>query len=163
MVDVQCLHSTVNRFMFVFMDITHLRKEYTQNGLSKKQVPNNPFELFELWFEQATAAKILEPNAMSLATVDQNQMPNIRTVLLKAYDSAGFVFFTNYFSQKATELENNRQASILFPWLALERQVKIQGTVEKISQSESLKYFMSRPFGSQLGAWVSEQSQVISS
>lgn len=145
------------------MNVADLRKEYTQAGLSENDVPSDPIELFRLWFEQAIEAQILEPNAMSLATVDSHQMPNIRTVLLKIYDATGFVFFTNYTSQKATELDANPQASILFPWLALERQVKIQGTVEKISQTESLKYFMSRPFGNQLGAWVSNQSQIISS
>lgn len=144
-------------------NIADLRKEYTQTGLSENEVPQDPYALFKLWFEQAIEAQILEPNAMSLATVDPHQMPNIRTVLLKIYDAKGFVFFTNYSSQKATEIAATPQASILFPWLALERQVKIQGAVEKISQAESLKYFMSRPLGNRLGAWVSHQSQVISS
>lgn len=145
------------------MDIAHLRKEYTKDGLSEEAMPGEPLNLFKLWFDQAIAAQILEPNAMSLATVAADNMPNMRTVLLKFYDAAGFVFFTNYTSQKAQELSANPHASILFPWLALERQVKIQGTVERIANRESLKYFMTRPFGSQLGAWVSHQSQVISS
>lgn len=140
-----------------------LREEYTQGGLNEAEASADPFVQFRLWFEQALAAKLIEPNAMTLATVDAEGMPNVRTVLLKAYDERGFVFFTNYDSAKAKELAESAKAALLFPWLGLERQIKIRGSVEKISTAESLKYFVSRPFGSRLGAWVSHQSQVISS
>lgn len=143
--------------------LANLREEYTKGGLSETEANPNPFGQFRLWFEQALAAKLIEPNAMTLCTVDEAGMPNARTVLLKAYDERGFVFFTNYDSAKARELAHSNKAALLFPWLGLERQVKIRGTTEKISTAESLKYFISRPFGSRLGAWVSHQSQVISS
>ena len=144
------------------MDIGELRNEYTQQGLNRNELHKDPLQQFNLWFEQARKAALNEVNAMSLATVGANGMPQVRTVLLKIYDAKGFVFFTNYNSAKARQIEDNPQASILFPWLDLERQVRISGTVDKISKVESLKYFTSRPRGSQLGAWVSEQSQVIS-
>lgn len=143
--------------------LASLREEYTKDGLNEADAEANPVAQFRKWFEQALAAKLIEPNAMTLATVDAGGMPNVRTVLLKAYDERGFVFFTNYDSTKARELAASGKAALLFPWLGLERQVKIRGTVEKISTAESLKYFISRPFGSRLGAWVSHQSQVISS
>ncbi|MDX5328948.1 MAG: pyridoxamine 5'-phosphate oxidase, partial [Marinobacter sp.] len=108
-------------------------------------------------------AGILEPNAMSLATTGSDQMPDLRTVLLKYFDSQGFVFYTNYGSRKARELDENPRAALLFPWIGLNRQVRIQGKVEKVSKAESLRYFASRPRGSQLGAWVSEQSKAITS
>ncbi|MCB1582065.1 MAG: pyridoxamine 5'-phosphate oxidase [Xanthomonadales bacterium] len=145
------------------MDIGDIRKEYTQFGLNRKDLRDNPFEQFEYWFQQARTAELKEVNAMSLATVRADGMPQVRTVLLKIFDDRGFVFFTNYNSAKAHEINSNPQASILFPWLDLERQVRISGQVEKISKAESFKYFTSRPRGSQLGAWISEQSQVISS
>ncbi|MEZ5472065.1 MAG: pyridoxamine 5'-phosphate oxidase [Marinicella sp.] len=145
------------------MDIGDIRKEYTQFGLNRKDLRDNPFEQFEYWFQQARTAELKEVNAMSLATVRADGMPQVRTVLLKIFDDRGFVFFTNYNSAKAHEINSNPQASILFPWLDLERQVRISGEVEKISKAESFKYFTSRPRGSQLGAWISEQSQVISS
>ncbi len=144
------------------MNIGDIRQEYTQAGLSRSDLQADPLQQFELWFEQARAAELPEVNAMSIATVTPDGMPQVRTVLLKLFDARGFVFFTNYNSAKAREINANPQASILFPWLALERQVRISGTVEKISQMESFKYFTSRPRGSQLGAWISEQSQVIS-
>lgn len=140
-----------------------LREEYTRGGLHEAEASADPVAQFRLWFEQALGAKLIEPNAMTLATVDAEGMPNARTVLLKAYDARGFVFYTNYDSAKAQELADSPKAALLFPWLGLERQVKIRGSVEKVSTAESLKYFMSRPFGSRLGAWVSHQSQVISS
>ena len=108
-------------------------------------------------------AKLTEPNAFSLATVGSDMMPSIRTVLLKIFDETGFVFFTNYKSTKAKQIEENPKAAALFAWLDLERQIKIEGDIEKISTTQSLKYFLSRPKGSQIGAWVSHQSQVISS
>lgn len=144
------------------MDIGDIRKEYTKYGLQRKNLHDNPFEQFEHWFQQASKAEIKEVNAMSLATVRADGLPQVRTVLLKLFDERGFVFFTNYKSAKAQEIDNNPKASILFPWLDLERQVRISGVVEKISTAESFKYFASRPRGSQLGAWISEQSQVIS-
>lgn len=143
-------------------DPAELRREYTQHGLSQDNALPDAIAQFRLWFEQALTAQIIEPNAMTLSTVSSEGMPNARTVLMKAYDERGFVFFTNYESAKAHELASNPQAALLFPWLALERQVKIRGQVEKISTTESLKYFLSRPRGSQLGAWVSAQSSVIS-
>lgn len=144
------------------MDIGDIRKEYTQNGLNRKDLFDDPLQQFEFWFEQARTAALKEVNAMSIATVRADGMPQVRTVLLKIFDSKGFVFFTNYNSAKSQEIEANPKVSVLFPWLTLERQVRISGAVERISKIESLKYFASRPRGSQLGAWVSEQSQVIS-
>ena len=144
------------------MDIGDIRNEYTKSGLNREDLNENPLLQFEKWFEQARTAELKEVNAMSLATVTDDGMPQVRTVLLKSFDERGFVFFTNYQSSKAKELNANPKASILFPWLDLERQVRISGDVEKISAAESFKYFTSRPRGSQLGAWISEQSQVIS-
>jgi pyridoxamine 5'-phosphate oxidase len=145
------------------LDLTALRAKYTTRGLDIKDLNPNPFLQFELWFKQAMEADLLEPNAFSLATVGNDMMPSIRTVLLKIFDEKGFVFFTNYKSHKAKQIEENPKAAALFAWLDLERQVKIEGSIEKISKTESLKYFLSRPKGSQIGAWVSHQSQVISS
>lgn len=145
------------------MDITQLRKEYSQGGLTRDNAPDNPFELFKTWFEQAVQAELNEPNAMSLATVSEKGQPNVRTVLLKAYDDNGFVFFTHYKGAKADEIQANNNVALLFPWVSLERQVKIQGRAERTTPDESLKYFLSRPLGSRLGAWASEQSHVISS
>ncbi len=144
------------------MDIGEIRNEYTKCGLNREDLNENPLLQFEKWFKQARMAELKEVNAMSLATVTAEGMPQVRTVLLKSFDERGFVFFTNYQSSKAKELNANPKASILFPWLDLERQVRISGDVEKISAAESFKYFTSRPRGSQLGAWISEQSQVIS-
>ena len=143
--------------------IAQLRQEYSAEPLTKETVNTDPFTQFENWFKEALNAKLLEPNAMTLATVDKDFMPNARTVLLKHYDDKGFTFFTNYGSKKAKEIEENANAALLFTWLPLQRQIKIQGKVEKISTADSLKYFISRPPGSQLGAWVSEQSSIISS
>ena len=145
------------------MDLTNLRAKYTTRGLDIKDLDQNPFKQFETWFNEAIEAKLTEPNAFRLATVGKDMMPSIRTVLLKIFDEKGFVFFTNYKSTKANQIEENPKAAALFPWLDLERQVKIEGDIQKISTTESLKYFLSRPKGSQIGAWVSHQSQVISS
>ena len=145
------------------MDLTNLRARYTTRGLDIKDLDENPFKQFEVWFNQAIDAKLTEPNAFSLATVGNDMMPSIRTVLLKIFDEKGFVFFTNYKSTKAKQIEENPKAAALFAWLDLERQVKVEGYIEKISKIESLKYFLSRPKGSQIGSWVSHQSQVISS
>ncbi len=145
------------------MDLADFRKEYTLNGLTREQLNENPFQQFELWFQQACDAQLLEPNAMSLATADKTGKPTQRIVLLKYFDYQGFVFFTNYESNKGKQIAENSQVSLLFFWLDLQRQVQINGKAEKISQAESFKYFTSRPRGSQLGAWCSQQSSVISS
>ena len=142
-------------------DLSNLRKEYLQSGIISEDLNESPIEQFSLWFSQAMEANIIEPSAMSLATSDD--YIGIRTVLLKFFDDKGFVFFTNYESKKSKQLQNNPQAALLFPWLALERQVKIIGSVEKITKLESLKYFSSRPKDSQIGAWSSQQSSKISS
>jgi len=142
-------------------DLSNLRKEYLKSGIIKDDLKSNPIEQFSLWFDQAIEANIIEPSAMSLAT--SYEYISIRTVLLKFFDDKGFVFFTNYDSKKSKQIQNNPQAAILFPWLALERQVKIIGSVEKITKLESLKYFSSRPKDSQIGAWSSQQSSRISS
>jgi pyridoxamine 5'-phosphate oxidase len=145
------------------LDLTNLRGKYTTRGLDIKDLNQNPFLQFETWFNEAINAKLTEPNAFSLATVGLDMMPSIRTVLLKIFDEKGFVFFTNYKSTKAKQVEENPKAAALFAWLDLERQVKVEGNIEKISSTESLKYFLSRPKGSQIGAWVSHQSEVITS
>ena len=142
-------------------DLSNLRKEYLKSGINKDQLDGNPINQFSLWFNQAIEAGLIEPSAMSLATADHEI--GIRTVLLKFFDEKGFVFFTNYNSKKSKQIEKRQQAAILFPWLALERQVRIIGNVEKITKSESIKYFQSRPRDSQLGAWASKQSSKISS
>ncbi len=145
------------------MDITNFRKDYTKFGLTRKDLNSNPFAQFTHWFEQAQSAQVEEPNAMSIATVNENGEPSIRTVLLKIFDDKGFVFFTNYNSAKAQDITHNNNVALLFAWLDLERQVRISGKVEKISQAESFAYFTSRPKGSQLGAWISPQSKIIES
>jgi pyridoxamine 5'-phosphate oxidase len=143
-------------------DLTKLRKEFRENGLNRSELDNDPFKQFSLWFTQAIKSGIVEPSAMSLATADEKEI-GIRTVLLKHFDDKGFVFFTNYGSKKSQQIKVKPQAALLFPWLNLERQVKIIGNVEKISTLESIKYFASRPKDSQLGAWASQQSVTISS
>jgi len=144
------------------VDLTNLRKEFRQNGLNRSKLDDNPFNQFSLWFSQAIKVGIVEPSGMSLATADENEI-GIRTVLLKHFDDKGFVFFTNYGSKKSKQIEVKPQAALLFPWLELERQVKIVGSVEKITTIDSIKYFASRPKDSQLGAWASQQSTTISS
>ncbi len=144
------------------MELFDLREEYTKAGLDLPDLARSPFDQFRKWFDNACEAKLIEPNAMTIATCGSDGRPSARTVLLKAYDERGFVFFTNYTGRKARQIEENPHVSLLFQWLGLERQVEISGRVEKISTAESLKYFVSRPFGSRLGAWVSHQSSVIS-
>lgn len=144
-------------------DLSKMRQEYMTKGLDFKDLDECPFKQFELWFNQAIDANLIEPNAMSLATVGNDMKPSIRTVLLKTFDTDGFVFFSNYKSKKAKQIDENPYAAIHFAWLGLERQVKMEGRIEKISKTDSMKYFLSRPKGSQLGAWVSHQSEVISS
>ena len=143
-------------------DSLKMRREFTNNGMSRAQMNGNPFIQFEQWMQQASEADLTLPNAMSLATSDNGEV-SIRTVLLKSFDEKGFIFFTNYHSKKSQQIEANPNAALLFPWLDLERQVKISGTVEKISTVESIKYFSSRPKDSQLGAWASNQSGGLSS
>jgi pyridoxamine 5'-phosphate oxidase len=145
------------------MDIHALREDYKQGELRRKDLHNDPFKQFEKWFQQACNAELLEPNAMTLSTVSASRQPFMRTVLLKYFDANGLVFFTNYQSRKATQIEANPKVSILFTWLPLQRQIHITGTAEKVTTAESLEYFTSRPRGSQLGAWTSQQSSVISS
>lgn len=143
--------------------ISDLRQDYHREPLRAKDLDPDPVAQFRLWFEEARSANIVEPNAMTLATSGAQGGVSCRTVLLKAYDQRGFVFFTNYSSRKAHQIAENPRAALLFPWLSLARQIEIEGSVEKISPAESLAYFVSRPFGSRLGAWVSDQSSVISS
>ena len=144
------------------MDLTFMRQGYQNEGLTKEQLSPDPFLQFEAWFKEANETEPI-PNAMSLATVNLSGAPMMRTVLLKLFDDNGFVFFTNYKSRKAEQITENQNVAVLFNWVALERQVSINGVAEKVETSESLKYFMGRPRGSQLGAWVSDQSSVLSS
>lgn len=140
------------------------RRDYEQAQLRREQLPVDPMALFAEWFQQAqTQGNLPDPTAFTLATVGENQQPHQRIVLLKQIDHGGFVFFTNYQSQKAQDLAKNPLASMHFAWLSLERQVKIEGRVEQIDTEQSASYFASRPRGSQLGALVSQQSQPISS
>ncbi len=144
------------------MDLSALRQEYANQELDVDSTAPSPFEQFEHWFDAASKAELLEPNAMVLATVDANGRPSQRTVLLKYFDKTGFVFFTNYGSRKAKQIAENAHVSLLFQWLPLHRQVEIDGMAAKVSTAESLKYFAMRPRGSQLGAWISRQSEVVS-
>ncbi|WP_224086826.1 pyridoxamine 5'-phosphate oxidase [Nostoc sp. MS1] len=143
--------------------IADLRRDYTLEGLSETEVEPNPFIQFKKWFEQALAAQLPEPNAMTIATTTPDGKPSARMVLLKDFDERGFVFFTNYNSRKGQELAENPQAALVFWWAELERQVRILGRVEKVSESESDYYFESRPAKSRLGAWASNQSEIIAS
>ncbi len=143
--------------------VADLRKDYTLQGLSETDADPNPFKQFQIWFDQTLAAQLPEPNAMTLATATSDGKPSARMVLLKNFDERGFVFYTNYRSHKGQELADNPQAALVFWWAELERQVRIEGRVEKVSDQESDEYFHSRPLNSRLGAWVSEQSQAIAS
>ncbi|WP_022964051.1 pyridoxamine 5'-phosphate oxidase [Halopseudomonas pelagia] len=144
-------------------DVAELRRDYTRDGLLETQAPEEPLSLFATWFEQAVEIETTEANAMMLATVDGAGQPHLRTLLLKGVDDRGFVFFTNYESAKGQQLQANPQAAITFWWHDLERQVRIEGAVERISDEESDAYYHSRPLGSRLGAWASPQSEVIAS
>ena len=145
------------------LDLENLRREYTKGGLEREQLNENPIEQFKLWMQQTIDAKIPDPNAMTIATVDASGQPSQRIVLLKHLDEKGFVFYTNLQSRKAQELKQNPKISLHFPWYFLERQVKVCGVVESLSAAEVLKYFVTRPRDSQLGAWASHQSRPISS
>ena len=144
------------------MDLTFIRQGYKNMVLDKEDLNADPIIQFESWFEEAKKAEPI-PTAMSLATVNNIGEPTVRTVLLKLFDKKGFVFFTNYKSRKADHITDKPNVAVLFNWVTLERQVSITGVAEKIKTKESIKYFMSRPRGSQLGAWVSDQSSVLSS
>ena len=144
------------------MDLTFIRQGYEDIGLTKEQLNSDPVLQFEAWFKEANEAEPI-PNAMSLATVCKSGEPMVRTVLLKLFDENGFVFFTNYKSRKADQITDNPSVAILFNWVALERQVSINGVAEKVDTSETLKYFLSRPRGSQLASWVSDHKAVLTS
>ena len=141
-------------------DIANIRYDYTLKGLSEEDLASDPISQFSRWFDEVLASGLTEPNAMLLSTVSGSR-PSGRIVLLKDLDTSGFVFFTNYNSKKGQEMEANPQVALTFFWKELERQVRIEGIVEKVATEESDSYFASRPRGSQLGAWVSNQSHVI--
>jgi len=141
--------------------INNLRREYKLNKLSEETVQNNPVKQFELWFKDVIKLKLPEQNAMILATADKNAKPSARVVLLKGYSKLGFKFFTNYDSAKGKNLSENSFASLLFYWAGLERQIRIEGKIRKLSRLESQKYFNSRPLESRIAAWTSEQSKII--
>lgn len=145
------------------MDLRDMRISYGRDELDEKASAADPTEQFAAWFQQAQDADVTEPNAMTLATVGEDGRPSARTVLVKSFDADGVVFFTNYDSRKGQELAANPFAALLFFWAAQERQVRIEGRVEKVSAAESDEYFAMRPLGSRIGAWASPQSQVIES
>ena len=142
-------------------DISIIRRNYSLEILDESNVEANPFKQFSKWMEEALKSDLIDPTAMALATSDKKGIPSIRVVLLKGFDEHGFAFFTNYESHKGNDLINNPNASILFFWKELERQIRISGTIEKTSSKESEEYFHSRPIESQLGAWASRQSSII--
>lgn len=142
-------------------DLGHLRQEYARESLSERDVDANPFHQFDKWFAQAKNAGLVEPNAMALATATADGAPSVRMVLLKGADERGFVFFTDYRSRKGEEIEANPRAALCMWWDVLQRQVRIEGTVTRVPVAESLKYFSTRPYGSQVGAWASFQSSVL--
>ena len=143
------------------MRIADLRQEYMRAGLAEKDAAADPFKQFDRWFHDAVRAELSLPNAMTLATATAAGRPSARAVLLKNVDAAGFVFYTNYLSRKGRELAENPYASLMFLWAQLERQVRIEGAIEKVSDQESDAYYESRPLGSRLGAWASPQSMVL--
>ncbi|AJG20488.1 pyridoxamine 5'-phosphate oxidase [Cupriavidus basilensis] len=141
--------------------LADLRRTYVLGSLSESDVAPDPISQFQRWFDEAIHAKLPEPNAMTLATVDADGQPSARIVLLKAMDTQGFTFFTNYESRKGLDLAANPRAALLFHWVQLERQVRVEGRVEKVTDSESDAYYATRPLGSRLGAWASEQSREV--
>jgi pyridoxamine 5'-phosphate oxidase len=143
------------------MDISHLRTDYKREALDEAHADVDPIRQFARWWDEAIASKLPEPNAMTLATADADGRPSARVVLLKGFDEAGFVFYTNYESRKGRELAANPRASLLFFWPELERQVRIEGKVAHLSEGESDRYYASRPLASRIGAWASPQSQPI--
>ncbi len=155
------LHTSMPANSIDLSELAQLRRNYALESLSEAGVLPDPLEQFALWFKEALNSQLTEPNAMTLATATRTGRPSARTVLLKGIDHQGFVFYTNYESRKGGELAENPQAALLFTWLELERQVRVEGTVEKVTREESLAYFQSRPKSSQIGAWASPQSRSI--
>ena len=145
------------------MKISHFRRDYLKSGLQRKDLDGDPINQFGDWLGQARDTDMVDPTAMTLATVNGQGQPSQRTVLLKYFDQNGFVFFTNYSSRKSQEIGDNPRVSLLFVWLELERQIQISGTARRISTADSVQYFLSRPQDSQVAAWVSHQSSIISS
>ena len=146
------------------LDIEDLRKEYTGRSLGRKEVDADPFRQFKNWFQQALDTRIHEPNAMTLATADRTGNPSARIVLLKGFNQDdGFVFYTNYRSRKGRQLEENPRAALVFLWHELQRQIRIEGEVSRLSREASREYFQSRPRGSQVSAWASPQSESVKS
>ncbi len=145
------------------MSVADLRREYRRAGLDEALVDPDPFRQFGTWFTEAQAAGIEEPNAMTLATASRDGMPSARTVLLKGFDERSFAFYSNYESHKGRDLLDNPRAALLFYWKELERQVRLTGLIERMSREETEGYFRTRPIGSQIGALVSRQSQVVPS
>ena len=141
--------------------LADLRRDYSASGLTEADAGHDPFALFHRWFSQAVAAELTDPNAMILATATPDGTPSARAVLLKALDDRGFTFFTNYDSRKGREMAANPRVSLVFLWHQLERQIRVEGTVEVVTAAESDDYFVKRPLGSRLGAWASPQSAVI--
>ena len=148
--------------MTTTLQLAEMRRNYAARALDLADLDANPFAQFDNWMREAIETQVIEPNAMTLATADAAGRPAVRTVLLKGFDQRGFVFYSNYESAKARDLAANPKVALLFPWLALERQVSAMGVSQKITAVESLKYFLSRPRESQIGAWASRQSEVIS-
>jgi pyridoxamine 5'-phosphate oxidase len=142
-------------------DVSAMRRRYLATGLDEAALADRPMEQFDRWFAEAVKSGIDEPNAMVVSTVDAEGAPSIRTVLLKGYDEHGFVFFTNYGSRKGRELDADPRVALLFPWHPLSRQVIVRGRAERVGRQETVAYFRSRPHGSQLGAWASEQSRPV--
>ena len=143
------------------VNLEELRRNYAGRSLDRADLQPDPYGQFDAWMREAIETELLEPNAMSLATVAPGGAPSLRVVLLKGFDARGFVFYTNYHSNKSRDIAANPAVALLFSWLPLERQVSVTGRAEKISAAESLRYFLSRPRDSQLGAWASRQSEVI--
>jgi pyridoxamine 5'-phosphate oxidase len=143
------------------VNIADLRREYHHAALTENDVDPDPLRQFDRWLKEAIAAQLPEPTAMTLATVDDDGKPAARIVLLKGFDTSGFVFFTNYESRKGAELARRPEAALLFHWVELERQVRVEGSVTRVTAEESDRYFASRPRGARLGAWASPQSRVI--
>ena len=141
--------------------LNNIRREYKLNKLSEETVQNNPVKQFELWFNDVIKLKLPEQNAMILATSDKKAHVSARVVLLKGFSNLGFKFFTNYSSAKGKDLRENSKASLLFYWAGLERQIRIEGKIKKLSKSDSQKYFDTRPYESRIAAWASEQSKII--
>lgn len=141
--------------------VSNFRNEYIASGITENDLKSNPIDQFEIWLNEAVANKLMEPNAMHLATTSPDGKPSGRVMLLKGFDERGFIFYTNYDSRKANELERNSFAAMTFLWLELYKQVRIEGIVQRVSDKESDEYFKTRPRGSQISAWVSSQSKPI--